>query len=134
MLFMQASESGSSMTACVTGVSIGPSFSDGIWPLGMRLLSLDLDFTDRLVDVIEEGFDVVIRTGVANDSRLMRKSLGRFRIKLVASPAYISRRGMPTLPADLASHDCLRQRSQSTRKIIGWPLKLTVASLRSQRP
>jgi DNA-binding transcriptional LysR family regulator len=85
-------------------------------------ITLDLDFTDRLVDVIEEGFDVVIRTGIANDSRLMRKSLGKFRAKLVASPAYISRRGMPTLPEDLAHHECLRQRSQSTRKIIDWPL------------
>ena len=73
--------------------------------------------------MIEEGFDVVIRTGIANDSRLMRKSLGRFRSKLVASPAYINRRGMPILPADLISHDCLRQRSQSTRRIIDWPLK-----------
>ncbi|NLS02789.1 LysR family transcriptional regulator [Rhizobium sp. P32RR-XVIII] len=86
-------------------------------------VTLDLDFTDRLVDVIEEGFDVVIRTGVANDSRLMRKSLGRFRSKLVASPAYLDRRGIPASPADLAWHDCLRQRSQSTRKILDWPLK-----------
>lgn len=54
----------------------------------------------------------------------MRKSLGRFRSKLVASPAYLDRRGMPALPADLASHACLRQRSQSTRKIIDWPLKI----------
>ncbi|HEY4199184.1 MAG TPA: LysR family transcriptional regulator [Devosiaceae bacterium] len=86
-------------------------------------ITLDLDFTDRLVDVIEEGFDVVIRTGVASDSSLMRRSLGRFRTRLVASPAYIGRRGMPASPADLALHDCLRQRSQSTRKLIDWPLK-----------
>lgn len=105
----------------MVGMLLVPTIAD--FMTAYPAVKLDLDFTDRLVDVIEEGFDVVIRTGVANDGRLMRRSLGRFGTKLVASPAYIDRRGMPTLPADLASHDCLRQRSQSTRKIIDWPLK-----------
>ena len=83
---------------------------------------LDLDFSDRLVDVIEEGFDLVIRTGAASDSGLMRRSLGRFRGHLVASPAYLARRGRPIVPADLVDHACLRQRSPGTGKLHDWAL------------
>jgi DNA-binding transcriptional LysR family regulator len=83
---------------------------------------LDLDFSDRLVDVIEEGFDVVIRTGAATDSRLMRRGLGRFRGRIVASPAYLERRGVPKVPGDLVSHDCLRQRSPASGKLNDWAL------------
>lgn len=83
---------------------------------------LDLDYSDRIVDVIEEGYDVVIRTGAATDSRLIRRSLGRFSGRLVASPTYIERRGRPDVPADLVGHDCLRQRSPATGKLTDWPL------------
>jgi DNA-binding transcriptional LysR family regulator len=84
---------------------------------------LDLDFSDRLVDVIEEGFDVVIRTGPANDSGLMRRSLGRFNGRLVASPAYLAKHGQPTTPADLVAHACLRQRSPASGKLHDWALR-----------
>lgn len=84
---------------------------------------LDLDFSERLVDVIEEGFDVVIRTGALGDSGLMRRSLGRFTGRLVASPAYLARHGRPMAPADLLTHACLRQRSSSTGKLNDWPLR-----------
>ena len=84
---------------------------------------LDLDFSDRLVDVIEEGFDVVIRTGPANDSGLMRRSLGRFSGRLVAAPAYLAKHGRPTVPADLATHACLRQRSPASGKLHDWALR-----------
>jgi DNA-binding transcriptional LysR family regulator len=84
---------------------------------------LDLDFSDRIVDVIEEGFDVVIRTGTANDSGLMRRSFGRFTGRLVASPAYLARRGTPCSPAELIDHACLRQRSPTTGKLNEWPLR-----------
>jgi DNA-binding transcriptional LysR family regulator len=83
---------------------------------------LDLDYSDRIVDVVEEGFDVVIRTGAATDSRLMRRSLGRFSGRIVASPAYLARRGRPEVPEDLASHACLRQRSPASGKLVDWPL------------
>ena len=83
---------------------------------------LDLDFSNRLVDMIEEGFDVVVRTGVAVDSGLMRRSLGRFSGQLVASPAYLERRGLPIEPTDLVRHACLRQRSPVSGKLHDWPL------------
>jgi DNA-binding transcriptional LysR family regulator len=90
---------------------------------------LDLDFSDRLVDVIEEGFDVVIRTGASTDSGLMRRSFGRFTGRLVASPAYLARRGTPGRPADLLDHACLRQRSPGTGKLHDWPLREAPAGL-----
>lgn len=95
---------------------------------------LDLDFTDRLVDVIEEGFDVVVRTGVAGDSRLMRRSLGRFSARIVASPGYLERRGLPLAPADLVGHDCLRQRSPSSGKLVDWPLAAPAGDARTALP
>ncbi len=84
-------------------------------------VQLDLDFTDRLVDVVEEGFDAVIRTGQPSDSRLMSRNVGRFRLKIVASPDYLARCGVPDTPGDLAHHQCLLQRSPSTGKIRLWP-------------
>ncbi|MBD8555092.1 LysR family transcriptional regulator [Rhizobium sp. CFBP 8762] len=85
---------------------------------------LDLDYSDRIVDVVEEGFDVVIRTGAATDSRLVRRSLGRFSGQIVASPQYLELRGRPETPEELASHACLRQRSPATGKLAEWPLMM----------
>lgn len=84
-------------------------------------VQLDLDFSDRLVDVVEEGFDAVIRTGQPSDSRLMSRNVGRFRLKIVASPDYLARCGVPETPDDLAHHQCLHQRSPSTGKLRPWP-------------
>ncbi|EHP43782.1 LysR family transcriptional regulator [Cupriavidus basilensis OR16] len=86
-------------------------------------IELDLDFTDRMVDVIEEGFDAVVRTGEPSDSRLAARRLGAFRILLVASPAYLARRGEPRQPADLAGHACLQYRFPNSGKLEAWPLR-----------
>ncbi|WP_395677086.1 LysR family transcriptional regulator [Inquilinus sp.] len=86
-------------------------------------IELDLDFTDRLVDVIEEGFDAVIRAGEVGDSRLMSRVLGVFRLQLVASPGYLARRGVPKVPEDLAGHACLQHRFATSGKFEPWPLR-----------
>lgn len=86
-------------------------------------IELDLDFTDRLVDVIEEGFDVVVRTGQLSDSRLSARRLGAFRLLVVGSPAYLERHGVPRRPADLAAHACLHYRFSNTGKLEPWPLR-----------
>lgn len=86
-------------------------------------VELDLDFTDRQVDVIEEGFDAVVRVGEPKDSRLSARTLGDFRRLLVGSPAYFARRGVPLRPADLASHACLHYRYPSSGKIEQWALR-----------
>ncbi|MGJ7530982.1 LysR family transcriptional regulator [Variovorax sp. GB1P17] len=86
-------------------------------------IELDLDFSDRLVDVIEEGFDAVVRTGEHADSRLSARRLGEFSQLFVASPDYLGRHGTPATPADLASHSCLHYRYPATGKVEVWPLK-----------
>ncbi|MBV4499481.1 MULTISPECIES: LysR family transcriptional regulator [Pseudomonas] len=86
-------------------------------------IELDVDFSDRMVDVIEEGFDAVIRTGELTDSRLMSRTLGTFKLLLVASPKYLTARGTPLEPADLADHACMQHRFPSTGKFEPWPLR-----------
>ncbi|KVD53116.1 LysR family transcriptional regulator [Burkholderia ubonensis] len=86
-------------------------------------IELDLDFSDRLVDVVDEGFDAVLRTGRPSDSRLSSRLLGHFRQHLVASPGYLERHGTPRTPADLAAHRCLHYRFPSSGKLEIWPLR-----------
>jgi DNA-binding transcriptional LysR family regulator len=85
-------------------------------------VELDLDFTDRQVDVIEEGFDAVVRVGEPKDSRLSARKLGEFRRLLVGSPAYFASRGVPRRPEELSSHACLHYRYPSSGKIERWAL------------
>jgi len=85
-------------------------------------IELDLHFSDNLVDIINDGFDVVVRTGEASDSRLIARSLGHYHLKLVASPAYLKRVGTPVKPADLVNHSCLHHRFPTNGKLERWPL------------
>ncbi|MCV9935822.1 LysR family transcriptional regulator [Boseaceae bacterium BT-24-1] len=85
-------------------------------------VELELDATDRIVDVIGEGFDVVIRTGDHADSRLMTRTLGYFRRPIVGSPDYFRQMGTPETPEDLARHSRLVYRYASTGKLDQWPL------------
>lgn len=85
-------------------------------------IRLDLDFTDRIVDVIDGGFDVVLRTGDSGDSRLVSRVLGYYTPLLVASPRYLKSRGVPGAPGDLGRHDCLTHRFPSTSRIDPWLL------------
>jgi DNA-binding transcriptional LysR family regulator len=70
-------------------------------------LSVELTLSDRFVDLIEEGIDLAIRIGALQDSRLIARRLCGNRRLLVASPDYLQHHGTPTVPADLATHDCL---------------------------
>jgi DNA-binding transcriptional LysR family regulator len=86
-------------------------------------IELDLDFTDHLVNVVEEGYDVVVRTGDGTDSRLIARRLGSFRLQVVGSPAYLARAGRPTVPQDLAEHACLHHRFPTSGLLRRWPLE-----------
>ncbi|MCM5569716.1 LysR family transcriptional regulator [Burkholderiaceae bacterium FT117] len=70
-------------------------------------VTISLDLTDRLADIVNEGIDVAIRIGVLDDSSLVGVKLADNRRVVVASPAYLGRRGTPLAPSDLARHDCL---------------------------
>jgi DNA-binding transcriptional LysR family regulator len=85
-------------------------------------VDLDLEFTDRRVDVIEEGFDAVIRSGDAPDSRLTTRRFGSFHMLLVGSPDYLAQRGTPKKAGDLAQHACIQFRYPNTGKLQVWPL------------
>lgn len=85
-------------------------------------IELDLDFNDRLVDVVDGGFDAVIRSGQLTDSSLMSRRLGPFRFVLCAAPAYLERAGAPEVPDDLAAHACVRYRFPTTGKLQPWAL------------
>jgi DNA-binding transcriptional LysR family regulator len=68
---------------------------------------VELVLHDRDLDLIEEGIDVALRIGALSDSTLLARRVGEVRRVVVASPAYLSRRGTPSRPADLASHDTI---------------------------
>jgi DNA-binding transcriptional LysR family regulator len=97
-------------------------------------ITLDLDFSDRVVDVIEEGFDAVVRFADAGDSRLMARALGGYRRRLVAAPAYLAARGVPRTPADLKAHACLRHRFPTSNRLDRWPLGSEHAGVEAELP
>lgn len=70
-------------------------------------LSLELRMTNHQVDLVGEGFDLAIRSGVLNDSSLIARRVADSTLGIFASHAYLARRGNPQKPSDLTSHDCL---------------------------
>jgi DNA-binding transcriptional LysR family regulator len=70
-------------------------------------LVVELDLNDRYVDLASERHDMAVRIGKLTDSSLVARRLAPSRRVVVASPDYLARRGRPTVPADLAGHDCL---------------------------
>ena len=74
-------------------------------------VSLDLHFSDRYVNVVEEGFDLAIRIGALEDSSLISRQLGCIQLVACAAPGYLARHGVPRSPAELALHECVRDRN-----------------------
>ncbi|MGY3860295.1 LysR family transcriptional regulator [Aeromonas lacus] len=70
-------------------------------------LKLDIEYSDRRVALVEEGFDLALRIGHLSDSSLVARQLATIRVELCASPGYLARKGWPEKPEDLKQHDCL---------------------------
>lgn len=70
-------------------------------------LRLELDFNDRQVDIMQEGFDLAIRIARLEDSSLIARRLAPIRSGVYASPDYLARHGTPRTAADLKDHACL---------------------------
>lgn len=70
-------------------------------------LRVSLHLSDDIVDIIEDGYDVAVRIGDMKDSNLVSRHLGVDRRKVVATPAYLSRHGIPQTPDDLIDHNAL---------------------------
>lgn len=70
-------------------------------------IHVDLSLSSRVVDIVEEGFDIAIRCGHLRDDSLVSRKLGNTDFGLFASPLYLEKRGTPRSLDDLAEHDCV---------------------------
>ena len=70
-------------------------------------IELDVSFTDRVVNLVDEGFDAAIRAGHVADSTLIARKLCDMHTIVVASPDYLAQHGEPTHPSDLTQHACI---------------------------
>jgi DNA-binding transcriptional LysR family regulator len=85
-----------------------------------RDVTLDLDLTDRRVDILQEGFDIAVRTGRIEDSELVARKIFDSSRSLYASKAYLTARGRPKRVADLASHDLVASHATASGAV--WEL------------
>jgi len=83
-------------------------------------IEIELGFSDRSVDLIEEGVDCAVRAGVLPDSRLVARRVGTLHFVTCAAPSYIARHGRPLHPKDLLQHRCVNYFSTKTGKIFDW--------------
>lgn len=88
-------------------------------------VNLVVDFTDRSVDLVQEGFDVAVRAGRLADSSLIAVSLRGSTFATLASPEYLKKHGTPKTPADLRNHECLIFGLSREAK---WPYRQTAKS------
>lgn len=82
-------------------------------------VSIEVALSDRVVDLLEDGFEAAIRIGQLPDSALIAKPLAAYRMMICASPDYLARRGTPAQPEDLNDHECL---SFSPAAVTHWRL------------
>jgi DNA-binding transcriptional LysR family regulator len=68
---------------------------------------LDVDLSDRIVDLVDEGFDVAIRIGAIRSQLLVARRIGAAALHCCASPGYLAKHGTPRTPEDLSRHACL---------------------------
>jgi DNA-binding transcriptional LysR family regulator len=111
----------------VSAAAMGYRLLMPILPAFMRRypeIELDLDFDDRIADVIDEGLDAVIRSGEPPDSSLIARRVGSFGAKLYASPDYLRRHGVPEHPGDLERHACLQFRNRTSGKLQKWMMNI----------
>jgi DNA-binding transcriptional LysR family regulator len=70
-------------------------------------VSINLTMTDRMIDLVEEGFDLAVRNMPVPDSSLVVRRVATYRFVVAGAPSYLAARGTPKQPADLAHHNCL---------------------------
>lgn len=75
-------------------------------------LAIDTSYTDRHVDLVGEGYDAAVRLGHLADSSLIARRIAAVTARLVASPAYLARAGLPRAPAELAGHEMVPHHDQ----------------------
>lgn len=106
----QLQESPSGLLRVNAPVSFGSRYLLDHLPKFMRHfpgVDLEIEFNDRMIDVVAEGFDVVIRIGEIKDSNLIARKFASFRGVVVASPDYLRRHGTPVDARELENHSCI---------------------------
>jgi DNA-binding transcriptional LysR family regulator len=91
-------------------VSFGIRHLAPLWPDFMSRypeVELDISLNDRVVDLVEEGYDLAIRISQAGSMTNISRKLATSRNLIAASPGYVARHGAPETPADLGRHDCI---------------------------
>jgi DNA-binding transcriptional LysR family regulator len=92
-------------------------------------VAVELSIANRNVDLVAEGYDLAIRLGQLPDSGMIGRKLGDAPLRLVASPGYIARRGMPGSLEELAAHTCLPFIMPSTGRPAPWLFRVDGAYL-----
>jgi DNA-binding transcriptional LysR family regulator len=91
----------------------------------------DVSLSDRIVDLVEEGFDLAVRIGAAGSDNVVARKLGETRLVPCASPAYLKAHGAPSAPEDLARHSCFTYEYVSPRHL--WRFRDTAGAERAVR-
>lgn len=86
-------------------------------------IELELSLSNRVADIVDEGYDLAIRIGTPQDSRLIAHKLEDATVGIFASPDYLARRGVPQNLEDIAHHDCLQFILPTTGRPMPWILK-----------
>lgn len=90
-------------------------------------VEISVAVVNRMVDIVEEGFDLAIRAGRLPDSSLIARKAGQVRMCTVAGPDYLAERGYPQTPKDLTVHNCLTM--ESAAHFARWPFQVEGAEL-----
>ncbi len=90
-------------------------------------LTVDMSLDNRFVDLVEGGFDLVVRTGYLEDSSLIARHILDSQWLVCASPSYIAKNGKPLHPEDLVNHNCLQYAYQTTGAS-DWEFKSSTAN------
>lgn len=94
-------------------ITATPGIAERVGELLLELLEryprlrVELDLTDRILDLVAEGYDIAIRAGALADSSLMARTLGQAQGGYYCSPSYLAGRKKPRVPTDLVDHECL---------------------------
>ena len=88
-------------------------------------VNVDLQLSDRYVDLVEDDFDIVFRIGELSNSSYIARKLNSYKLIFAASPTYLAKNGIPITPNDIKKHQCLMyQYVNPTKKDYLWPFSI----------
>lgn len=83
-------------------------------------IDIEVSISDKIIDFVEEGFDLAIRLGIPQDSRLVALKLEDAMLGVFATPAYLAKKGTPRSIGELDAHDCIQYVSPNTGRPLQW--------------